>query len=124
MANGDEIEHGQQPATGIHPIFRLTRLSKSGTGIGLGHWFRIRRNHYRDNRLARAYWILTTTVSAAPVASITVSLTKPGPGGSTSRWRRLSIAPAATPLTIMVIGSTPPATLTGMAEKDPPSEPH
>ena len=32
-------------------------------------------------------------MSAAPVASITVSRTKPGPGGSTRRWRRPSISP-------------------------------
>src|SRR5260370_12022570 len=63
-----------------------------------------------------------TTVSAAPVASITVSLAKPGPGGSTRRWRRPSISPTETPFTSMVIGNTPPATLTGIAENCAPPE--
>ncbi len=55
MAARDKIDHADQPATGIYPLLRLARLSKSGAGIGLDHWFRIRRNHYRDNRLASSY---------------------------------------------------------------------
>src|ERR1700724_3795461 len=57
-----------------------------------------------------------TTVSAAPVASITVNLAKPGPGGSTRRCRRPSISPTDTPFTSMVIGSRPPATFPGIGE--------
>jgi len=56
-----------------------------------------------------------TTVSTAPVASITVNRAKPGPGGSIRRCRRPSISPTAIPFSKTVIGSTPPATLTGSA---------
>jgi hypothetical protein len=53
MARGGKIEHTDQPAARIDPVLRLTRLSKSGAGIGHDHGFRIRRNRYRDNRLAK-----------------------------------------------------------------------
>ncbi len=52
---GDKIEHADKPAARVNPVLRLARLSKSGAGIGLDHRFRIRRNHYRDNRLGRLY---------------------------------------------------------------------
>ena len=55
VAAGDKIKHADQPTTRINPVFRLARLSKSGAGIGLDHRFRIRRNRYRDNRLAKVY---------------------------------------------------------------------
>ena len=55
MAARDKIDHADKPATRIYPVLRLARLSKSGAGIGLDHWFRIRRNRYRDNRLASLY---------------------------------------------------------------------
>ena len=55
MAAGDKIDHADQPATRIHPVLRLARLSKSGAGIGLDHRFRIRRNRYSHNRLADFY---------------------------------------------------------------------
>ncbi len=51
------------------------------------------------------------TLSAAPLASITVSRRKPGPSGSTNSVRRSARAVAGTPLTSTVSGPTPPETL-------------
>jgi hypothetical protein len=55
MAARDKVDRTDKPATRIHPVLRLARLSKSGAGIGLDHRFRIRRNRYPDNRLAAPY---------------------------------------------------------------------
>ena len=57
------------------------------------------------------YWLQAASVEAASAL-----------GGSTRRWRRPSIFPTETPFTRIVIGSTPPATFTGIAEGCPPVE--
>ena len=48
------------------------------------------------------YCIRTTTLSAAPLASITVSRTKPGPSGEKNTVRRSAAAASGTPLTSTV----------------------
>jgi hypothetical protein len=42
VAFGHEINHAGEPAARVYPVLGLARLSKSGAGVGLGHWFRIR----------------------------------------------------------------------------------
>src|SRR4051812_27029544 len=69
MIARNEVNHADQPVRRIDPGFRLARLAKSGTGIGLDHRVRIRRNCYLYNRLGRLYSILTRTVSVAPCIS-------------------------------------------------------
>src|SRR5207237_3232564 len=50
----------------------------------------------------------TMTLSAAPLASITVSRRKPGPSGATNSVRRSTRAVVGRPLSSTVSGSTPP----------------
>src|SRR5438045_5377648 len=59
-------------------------------------------------------WILMTTVSAAPVASITVHLAKPGPADRSSAGADVGF-PLEMPFTTTGMGNTPPVTLTGRA---------
>src|SRR5262245_32364862 len=72
---------------------------------------------------AEIYWSRTTTLSAAPVASVTVSRTKPGPSGAKNSVRADFFAGSGMPLRSTLRGGVPPAILMAIGSGASPSLP-
>src|SRR5262245_49973365 len=76
-----------------------------------------------DDSRAKLYWSRTTTLSAAPVASVTVSRTKPGPSGAKNSVRADFFAASGMPLRSTLRGGVPPSILIAIGSGTSPSLP-
>src|SRR5262249_907297 len=107
---GGEIDAGL-PLQRIHALAEAFR--SHGGRLDPGH----RVHRFTPSLRKRHGWLpckRTTTLSVAPLASITVRRTKRGPSGSKNKVRRPGASGSGWPLTSTVSGPAPPVTLSAI----------
>jgi ABC-type sulfate/molybdate transport systems ATPase subunit len=98
-------------------ILGVVLVLRRHAGLRRGNCLRPERNRARACR----YCSRTSTLSAAPFASVTVRRTKPGPSGSKKRLRPFRLASSGMPLSSTVMGGVPPVILMGRGSGSSPA---